>query len=55
MLMSNDDLTSWRVFMGTSHMPGWEPPGQGVTEQECGILYSSEYGQDGDPVGMDES
>ena len=29
--------------------------GQGLTLQECGILYSSEYGQDTVPVGMLES
>lgn len=41
--------------MGTSHMPGWELLGQGVTLQEWGILYSREYGHDGDPVGIEES
>ena len=41
--------------MGTSHMPGWDPLGQGVTLQEWGILYSKEYGHDGDPVGIEES
>ena len=27
------DLTSFRVFMGTSHMPGWDSDGHGLTEQ----------------------
>ena len=48
-------LTSLSVFMGTSHMPGWDSPGQGLTLQLWGILYSKEYGQDGDSVGMEES
>ena len=41
--------------MGTSHMPGWDSEGQGLTEQLWGILYSREYGQEGDSVGMEES
>ena len=49
------NLTSFRVFMGTSHIPGWDSPGHGLTEQLWGILYSREYGQEGDSVGMEES
>ena len=49
------NLTSLRVFMGTSHIPGWDSLGQGLTEQLWGILYSREYGQEGDSVGMEES
>ena len=41
--------------MGTSHIPGWDSAGQGLTEQLWGILYSREYGQEGDSVGMEES
>ena len=36
-------------------MPGCDSPGQGLTLQLCGILYSREYGQLGDSVGMEES
>ena len=36
--LEGEYLTSLSVFMGTSHMPGWESEGQGFTEQEWGIL-----------------
>ena len=55
MLQDPTYLTSLSVFMGTSHIPGWDSEGQGFTLQLWGILYSKEYGQEGDSVGMEES